>query len=165
MAKEFSTRGFRFYIQIISHCSSHRFPKSRIFTIARCTLEMLPKSELTTRLSRRSLNRLNVILAGSRRIRRLNKKYRGKDYSTDVLSFSRIEGEKFPFPEVDVGDVILCPEVAVKNAKHDGISAKVEIATLVIHGLLHVFGYDHEKNDRDARKMFALQNRILRSLH
>jgi len=82
------------------------------------------------------------------KMKELNKKYRGKNNPTDVLSFSMKEG-KF------LGDVIICPSVAKENAKKFGCSIKSELARLAAHGILHLLGYKHGK------KMFDLQEKVL----
>ncbi len=86
-------------------------------------------------------------------IRELNGKYRGIDRDTDVLSF--------PMEEEDMlGDVVICPEVAVRNAEKAGRPADKEIELLVVHGMLHILGYDHE--DRQKKdEMWARQAELL----
>lgn len=80
----------------------------------------------------------------------MNKAYRGKDKVTDVLSFQE-------------GEILLCYAQAKRQAAELGHSVRDENIFLLVHGLLHVFGYDHEK-PADARRMFPLQKRILDSL-
>ena len=76
-------------------------------------------------------------------MKELNKKYRRKNRETDVLSFP---GEK-------EGEVIICPSVVKKNAKNFGSSFKSELVRILIHGILHLLGYDHEKSKKEAIKM------------
>jgi len=88
-------------------------------------------------------------------MRRLNRKFRGKDRPTDVLAF--------PFPERKEwarGEIFLCPEVAKKQAVLVGHSLREEVALLLVHGVLHIFGYDHERPS-DQKRMFDLQECIL----
>lgn len=86
---------------------------------------------------------LSVALVGQGRIRGLNKKYRKKNRVTDVLSF--LYG--------DSGEIVIClPEVR-KNARKYGSSFEKELAKILIHGILHLLGYDHEKTEKEAEKM------------
>lgn len=98
---------------------------------------------------------------------RLNGEYRGSEGPTDVLSFSyagdEADDERWPQTaetgEDDcVGEVVIAPEVAMENAAQDGTSSSRELATLVIHGLLHLAGHDHET---DQGEMLARQGELL----
>jgi rRNA maturation RNase YbeY len=131
---------------------------------AQTTLAMIPKKTLSSQLDgRRPPYLLELSFISSQAMRKLNHHYRKKDRPTDVLSFSQKEaGALVLGPQV--GEVLVCVNVARRQAKEARISLKREIQQLVVHGVLHVFGYDHETNDRDAKKMFGLQNRIMAKL-
>jgi len=86
-------------------------------------------------------------------IRKLNKLYRGKDKPTDVLSFIHAEDEV-------LGEVLICYDVAKLQAKEQGVSIREELVRLLVHGVLHLMGYDHEKK-KESQEMFALQEVIL----
>lgn len=89
-------------------------------------------------------------------IKKLNKTYRHKDIVTDVLSF--------PFDDQEmVGEVIICLAQAKKQAKIYNQSVENEVTILLVHGLLHLFAFDHLKK-KDADKMFPLQKKILKKL-
>lgn len=90
-------------------------------------------------------------------IRRLNAKYRKKNRVTDVLSFS--DGEAGA-----LGEILICYPQADRQAKIAGHSKRKEVLFLFIHGLLHLFGFDHERK-ADAVRMFSLQTRILNRLN
>lgn len=81
-----------------------------------------------------------VALVSDRRMRALNRQFRGKDDATDVLSFP--SGERG-----FLGDIVIADGVAKRQAKEHGHSLKTEIRTLALHGLLHLLGYDHETDD------------------
>lgn len=100
---------------------------------------------------------MSVTVVSPREIHLLNLRYRGKDKPTDVLSFPGIGGE--------LGDVVLCLEIARKQAKEYGGTIEQELQRLTVHGVLHLRGYDHETNEADAKKMFTLQERILKRCH
>lgn len=89
--------------------------------------------------------------------RALNKRYRGKDYATNVLSFP-YDGETLDVPIL--GDLVLCAPVVEKEAAEQGKDPKAHWAHLVVHGCLHLLGYDHG-NDRDARTMEDRERAIL----
>lgn len=102
---------------------------------------------------------LEMYFVSSEHIRKLNMEHRGKDTVTDVLSFSFLEGEKFPGDDL-VGQIFLEPEIAKKQAMEHGVSWAEEVEFLFVHALLHVFGYDHEKPE-DFKLMFGLQEKIM----
>ena len=95
---------------------------------------------------------ISVNLVGEGKIKGLNKKHRKKNKSTDVLSF--------PLGD-DSGDIFICLSIAKKEAKRENISIEAKLAQLTVHGFLHLLGYDHERSVGGAKKMFALENKIL----
>jgi len=107
---------------------------------------------------------LSVNLVGEGKIRELNKKYRNKNKISDVLSFpmaSKLEIPKSNTEVLDLGDIFICLSFAKNEAKSENISIERKLAQLVVHGFLHLLGYDHEKSEKDAKKMFGLENKIL----
>jgi probable rRNA maturation factor len=84
--------------------------------------------------------------------RRLNQSYRGKAYATNVLSFPYGDGE---------GDVVLCHPVIAREAREQGKTLAAHYAHLVVHGLLHLLGYQHEKK-AEAQRMERAEIRLLR---
>ena len=105
---------------------------------------------------------LSVALVGNEEIRKLNRKFRGKDYATDVLSFP-VEND-LPGPERLLGDVIISVEKAREQAKERGRTFDEEMITLLVHGIVHLLGYDHERSPKDSRAMNRLEKRIYRAL-
>ena len=102
---------------------------------------------------------LSIVLCDDAFIRNLNRDFRGQDQSTDVLSFAMNDGETLnPHPEL-LGDVVISLETAQKQAAQNGISALEEVAELIVHGVLHLLGYDHEKRG-DAACMTKEAKRI-----
>ena len=85
-------------------------------------------------------------------IRALNKKYRKKDQPTDVLSFEKVSDFKDEYAEV-----IICPEYIREQAKESKLPLKKELAFRLIHGILHVLGYDHERSAAEEKRMFERQ--------
>jgi probable rRNA maturation factor len=97
---------------------------------------------------------LAVSLVSSAEIKKLNKKYRKKDTATDVLSFTY----------KDSGEIVLCPQIIKQNAKNFGESFKKELTQVLIHGILHILGYNHEKKESEAVKMEKKTNYYLKLL-
>ena len=96
--------------------------------------------------------------------RMLNRDYRGKDYATNVLTFAYNEGESAPADdEPTQADIILCTDVLQREAAEQNKSLEAHAAHLVVHGVLHAQGYDHE-TDEEAEEMEALETEILASL-
>jgi probable rRNA maturation factor len=88
---------------------------------------------------------VSVLLTGDRQIRRWNKDFRGKNKATDVLSFPAIPLEGVP--SAMAGDLAISVETADQQAKEQGHTLAEELRVLVLHGLLHLAGYDHETDD------------------
>lgn len=111
---------------------------------------------------------LSLVITGDRRIRQINREYRRKDAPTDVIAFALTErtGDEFIAPPDDVrhlGEVVVsCPRAAAQ-AEERGHSTQRELAILIVHGILHLLGYDHEK-PAEARKMGARERSILARL-
>ncbi|CAO3417227.1 rRNA maturation RNase YbeY [Azospirillum endophyticum] len=109
---------------------------------------------------------LSVVLADDALVHRLNREYRGKDKPTNVLSFALTEAEEPEAQEgvpVMLGDVILAFETVAREASEQGKSFKDHMTHLVMHGVLHLLGYDHETDD-EAEEMEALETRLLATL-
>jgi probable rRNA maturation factor len=99
---------------------------------------------------------VSVALVSDRRVRALNRTYRRKDYATDVLSFPNPQS---PIPNPFLGDVVIARGVARRQALQAGHSEQTELRVLALHGLLHLLGYDHE---RDNGAMRRLERRLRR---
>jgi probable rRNA maturation factor len=120
-------------------------------------------------LGRRARNReLSVRVVGRAESRKLNAHYRGKDYPTNVLSFPAT-----PLPARDtrivedpqpLGDLVICPQVLRHEAREQKKSLRAHWAHLVVHGALHLIGYDHEQSAADARRMERREVAVLKRL-
>lgn len=94
---------------------------------------------------------VSVEFIGDQRMRRLNAQYRGRDLTTDVLAFAMREA---PGPRSTLlGDVVISVPRAAKQADEQGHPVQDELAKLLIHGILHLLGYDHERDAPEARRM------------
>ena len=128
--------------------------------VARARVAAVAEGVLRAERVRDSL--LSVAFVSDRRIAALNRRHLGHAGPTDVLSFG--------FAPVDasgdvVGDVYIAPDVARRNARAAGASLREELLRLVVHGVLHVLGYDHpEDESRYGSPMWLRQERLLRKL-
>ena len=106
---------------------------------------------------------LSIRLVGDAEMRRLNRRWRGRDRTTDVLSFPLEEG---PFPEIAIalGDVVISLDTARRQAEERGLSLRAEVDRLLVHGVLHLAGYDHEVSPREERRMKRKERRVLADL-
>ncbi|MEV4778542.1 rRNA maturation RNase YbeY [Burkholderia sp. LMU1-1-1.1] len=95
--------------------------------------------------------------------RELNKQYRGKDYATNVLTFAYNEGEELDEDAPTRADIILCTDVLEKEAAEQKKSVEEHTAHLVVHGVLHAQGYDHE-DDEEAAEMEGIETELLAEL-
>jgi rRNA maturation RNase YbeY len=107
---------------------------------------------------------LSVALVDDAEMRRLNATYRGKDRTTDVLAFSQREGLTGSGGPSLLGDVVISVPVAALQARERGTELERELAELLVHGILHLLGYDHERSPAEARRMFARARELIAGL-
>ncbi len=97
---------------------------------------------------------LSIVFVGEGEMREMNRTYRGKDSPTDVLSFSFLEGFEQPIPEdmdcPPVGEIVVCIDVVMKEMAEYGESFHQVVERLIIHGVLHILGYEHEGVDDET---------------
>lgn len=105
---------------------------------------------------------LSLALVGDREIQELNARYRNKNEPTDVLSFPM--DPALPAGKRILGDVVISVEQAEKQARKRSKTLDDEIERLLIHGTLHLLGYDHERSEGEAKVMRALERKISRAL-
>lgn len=122
--------------------------------IGRVSIEKIVS--LAARFSKKIRGTVEVAVVGDKKIQTLNKKYRGKNKVTDVLSFSWLSGDF-------LGQIFICYPQIVRQAKEYEISVDEEFARMLVHGLLHLVGHDHVKKI-EASRMFKIQERIVDKL-
>jgi probable rRNA maturation factor len=103
-----------------------------------------------------------VVIVDDARIHRLNAHYRGIDRPTDVLAFAMREGPYAHLHPQLLGDVVISAETALRQAQARHHSLSEELTCLLIHGTLHLLGYDHEVSPADARLMHAKERELWR---
>ncbi len=116
---------------------------------------------LTRALRIRASETATLRFVGETVIQKLNKQFRGKNTPTDVLSFSSIAPpEGVRLKERMMGDIVIATSYARKEAKRRSITLTEELVRLIVHGILHLHGFDHHTSDEEA-EMFALQERCV----
>ena len=115
---------------------------------------------------------VGLILTGDPEIRRLNRQYRSIDRATDVLAFAMQDEPLFlqlstdraePYPHL-LGDLVISAEAVKRQAQQRGHSVEREMAILIIHGLLHLLGYNHERSLSEARAMRRKEKELLETI-
>ncbi len=124
---------------------------------------------MITRVARMILKELNhpdkeisILFVDDRQIRDLNDKYLKRNRPTNVISFPMAQGKFAEITPQLLGDVVISVETAIKEARESGLSLEEEIAFLLIHGILHLAGYDHARGGRQPmeRVQEELYNRL-----
>ena len=100
---------------------------------------------------------LTVAFVPSKEARELNRRFRRRDYATDVLSFAPLEPDS-------LGELVICPKVISRQAREHGLLVREELGYMVLHGVLHLLGFDHEGSKAEAERMFAIQDRVFERL-
>jgi probable rRNA maturation factor len=102
----------------------------------------------------------SVAFVSDRRMKELNSFFRGKNSTTDVLSFPH-EPDEFDNDQTNLGDIVISIEQAERQAKENKLTLESEIKQLIIHGLLHLCGYDHETDNGEMNKReLALRRKL-----
>jgi len=139
-------------VEIICRDDGKKFPDRKLKKIAQKVLEIVEQDQAE----------LCLVLVNNTKIRKLNAKFRKKDYPTDVLSFPA--GDQLPEGAPILGDVVISVEEAKAQSKERRRTLNEEMVTLLIHGIVHLLGYDHERSSKDARIMERLEKKIYRTL-
>ncbi len=109
---------------------------------------------------------VSVILTDDAQIQIVNRDYRNRDYPTDVISFAYRDSE-FPVPEEEfeeLGDIYISLEKTEEQAAHYEVTFQQEFRRLLVHGILHLLGYDHEISPEEERRMEEMEDRVLNHL-
>lgn len=139
--------------------TGNKFDKDFLVSIAEATLKKrgLDSEELE----------IDLTFLTDSKIAQINKKYRNINKPTDVLSFSYLEGasRKFMAPSsiFSLGEIFIAPSVVKKNAKKYKVAFKYELSRVLVHGVLHLLGYDHEGSLKKRKEMEKMEGNILSS--
>lgn len=129
--------------------------------VAGLSTEALNRFVLRARKAARIRGTVDVLVTGSSDMRALNLRFRGKNKPTDVLSFpseASPKGRRTPF----AGEIAISAEIALDNARRLGHSGALEVKVLVLHGILHLAGFDHEGDNGEMASKEASLRRVLR---
>jgi probable rRNA maturation factor len=124
--------------------------------------EALGRFVLRVRRAVRLLGRVNILVTSSAEMHALNRQFRKKNKTTDVLSFPLAPSSSGFAQRRFVGEIAISAEIASKNAAMLGHSAAIEVKILALHGILHLAGFDHE---RDNGEMARKEGKLRRQLH
>jgi rRNA maturation RNase YbeY len=118
--------------------------------------------EQLTRYMPEEVCELGVSFIGDKEMRELNRSYRGKDKTTDVLSFANLEGPALQGAETFLGDLVISVPVLRKQARDYGVTRVEELLRLLVHGTLHLCGFDHEGvSQTQAQRMRRMEQKLL----
>ncbi len=115
-------------------------------------------------LKLRQASEVSLIFTTDAEIKALNKRWRGKNKPTDVLSFSAQEGESMPGLENTLGDIVISVDRAKAQAAEFGHAFADEILVLFVHGVMHLMGHDHERGPAEARKQADAEMKLLEKI-
>lgn len=122
--------------------------------------------QLADQLRLKDDSELTVVFLNPPQAKKINNLYRGRNYATDILSFATVAGDG-KRSRVQ-GELAICPQVLQKQAKEHELSFQLELAYMLTHGVLHLLGHDHEgegkKAQRQAKKMYQLQDQLFDSI-
>jgi probable rRNA maturation factor len=124
-------------IEVVNRQRGRRIATDPWIGRTKIMLDAMGKSDLS----------VTIAFVSDRKIRELNRQFRGIDKSTDVLSFP---GED---TSLNLGDIAISAETASRQAKENGLALNGEIAQLILHGLLHLSGYDHETDNGEMNRL------------
>ncbi len=139
-------------VEILSRVAGKKISVHRLKRTAREILGFLNQSQVE----------LSLALVENREIQELNARYRNKNEPTDVLSFP--SRELLPTGTHILGDVVISVEQAEKQARKRRKTLEQEMESLLIHGILHLLGYDHERSEKDAKIMRGMEKKVSRAL-
>ena len=139
-------------VEIVRRAAGRKFSTRRLKQIALAVLQLTEQQDAE----------LSLAMIDNAEMQALNARYRHKDYPTDVLSFP--SAKNLPADAWLLGDVIISVDKAAEQAKARRRTLDQELAILLIHGIVHLLGYDHERSAKDARIMTRLEKKIARQL-
>lgn len=115
---------------------------------------------------------ISMTLCGKRKIQSINQKYRQIDKATDVLSFpvfQNLRPDKKTraknLPQLELGDLIICKEIAKSQAREFKISYEQEVIHLAVHGFLHLLGFDHEISSKEEKVMEKIEGELVKKIY
>jgi len=143
-------------VQISNRQKAHRLPpKHRILKKTQAVLNALASPDNTE---------LSILITDDDAIAGMNQAYLGRTGPTNVIAFPMQEGAFADLTPGLLGDVVISADTALREARAMGISLEARFTELLIHGILHLSGYDHERSEAEAKKMEAKTRELLEML-
>lgn len=164
----------KFFYLSIEDNSKGKWPAREILALLETALPIFEKfiySEYT-RCEKKIHPQISLDLSfcGDAKMKNINFSYRGKDKTTDVLSFpgfSNLRSDKKSdiYPGmIHLGDIIICRNVAIKQAREFSLTTEEEVLHLFVHGFLHLIGYDHEISKKEEKIMQELEEKLIKQI-
>jgi len=140
---------------LIVRASKDRVPRAFLERWVSTIVKSLLGEKLNAKARRQlvSAEALTLVFVPASEMTRLNREFRGKNKVTDVLSFA-------PTEDGSLGELVFCLDVIERQAREHDLTKNQELGYMVLHGVLHLLGYDHETSKKDARAMFGVQDRV-----
>lgn len=143
-------------VTVVNESGSNTLPRNLTSQVKKIRAYFL-RRRIRNRERLRTAGELTVVFLSEARMKKINKQFRGKNKATDVLSFEGTEINS-------LGELLLCFPVLKRQAKDAGHGPADETLYMLIHGLLHLLDYDHERSSAEERLMFRLQDRCFEVL-
>lgn len=139
--------------------------RARVRRAVTSALKTIPSSHKQHKIAHSRPWTISIAFISPARMKALNAKYRRKNRPTDVLSYPMWQGDWVAMPGPGLlGEIYICPAIAKAQCKEWGNTYLQELERLTVHGTLHLLDYDHEKNEKQAKIMSALEEKAIRSL-
>ncbi len=143
-------------IEVLKHDSSTRVPRQFVRTWAAAATQNIFSQKENLRRRGQGKTHLEVVFVDAKTMKDLNLRFRGRDKSTDILSFSPAPHERAL--SKSLGELVVCGQVIKRQAVEVGWPFRCELGYLLVHGILHLLGLDHETSRPAARAMYTIQN-------
>lgn len=143
-------------IIFINHTRHLLIEKNIIKIIKEIQFELLKNKKVKNR-NRLKAKEMTLVFLSEKKMQQLNYQYRNKNYPTDVLSF---DGDFLD----SLGELVFCPVILAQQARRFSNNLNTEFVYMLIHGLLHLLGYDHEKSIKQKKEMYFIQDKLFHKL-
>lgn len=138
-------------VVIVNESKEHIASRDLKLMVGKIRSELLGM-RLRNRITLMHKSELTVVFLDTKAMKKINHQFRQKNKPTDILSFASDD-------KGSLGELLLCMPVLKRQAREHGLSVRAEMCYMLIHGILHLLGYDHELSAREERLMFSIQDR------
>lgn len=143
----------------VNQTAEHRASKDVKFTELSISkiIRYLSAKKIRNRNLLKEKKEMTVVFLTTQQMKKINFQYRKKNKPTDILSFLSADSGS-------LGELLLCPKILKKQAKEHGHSVEAETFYMLVHGILHLLGYDHEESAKEEKLMFRIQDQCFKTL-